>query len=129
MAKRGWHWRVAVRIVCALALALALAAFAHRLAAVDTGPDLSAYTLPDGALPVLCRPGVNGGQGKDMAENGPCAFCRIAGSVLLPPPPPPVEVGCILEGAAPLPVVRVTGAPPRRERLAAAPTRGPPAAA
>ncbi len=112
------------------ALALILVAFAHQPAAVSGIPgagtaDLAAYALPDGSLPEFCITGLGDG-GETPSVLGPCEFCRVAGTVLLPPP------ACV-----PQPLVRSVNADltaPRDNRPLStrhrpdAPLRGPPLA-
>lgn len=117
-----------VRGLCALALVLV--AFAHQPAAVSGIPgtrtaDLSAYALPDGSPPQLCISGLSD-SGETGFVLGPCEFCRIAGTFLLPPPT------CV-----PQPLVRAVAvdlSPPHHDRPVLtghrpdAPLRGPPLA-
>ena len=117
-----------VRGLCALALILV--AFAHQPAAVSGIPgtravDLSVYALPDGSLPQLCISGLSD-SGETGFVLGPCEFCRIAGTFLLPPPT------CV-----PQPLVRAVAfnpAPPRDDHPVRTghrpdtPLRGPPLA-
>ena len=81
------NWRMAVRMLCALALVFV--AFAHQpVSAAPALDDLSAYTLPDGSLPVLCL--TDTGNKKDhhkTAWHGTgCEACRLVSSVILPVP-------------------------------------------
>lgn len=75
--------RAAIHIV--LSLAVLAAAFAHRpTLPLDVAPDLSAYVLPDGTLPVICTVDADGDASGSAA--GPCEFCRIWASVIVPLP-------------------------------------------
>jgi hypothetical protein len=56
--------------------------FAHR-AIVPTPPDLSAYALPDGSLPVLCQ--TDGQKSGQPAHGGDCPACRLTHDSLPPP--------------------------------------------
>lgn len=87
--RKVWNdWRMAVRMLCALALVFV--AFAHQpVSAAPAQPDLSAYTLPDGSLPVLCLTDTGGDKDHHSSAwhgNG-CEACRLASSVILPMPP------------------------------------------
>lgn len=58
------------------ALAMASLPFAHRQAATAAEPDLSAYALPDGTLPILCTTNLKG-SGKSHQGSGTCEACRL----------------------------------------------------
>ncbi len=119
---------ILVRGFCALALVLV--AFAHQPAAVSglqgTGTvDVTAYALPDGSVQQLCISGL-GDSGETTSVLGPCEFCRVAGTVLLPPP-----------AGVPEPLVRSVAAdltahredrPVSTGHRPGAPLRGPPLA-
>lgn len=117
-----------VRGLCALALILV--AFAHQPAAVSGIPgarsvDLTAYALPDGSLPQLCIPRL-GGSGETGSVFGPCEFCRIAGTFLLPPPacvPQPLVRSAVADLTAPR-----DNRPVSTRHRPGAPLRGPPLA-
>lgn len=78
---------IAARLV--LALALALAVYAPRAIGFARGEsvDLSAYSFPDGSLPVICLGDTDGG-----SEGDGLAQCLVSAAVLaagdIPPPPP-----------------------------------------
>lgn len=71
------------------ALALVFVAFAHQpVSAASAQPDLSAYTLPDGTLPVLCLTDSGDTDHHKSAWHGNgCEACRLSASVILPVPP------------------------------------------
>jgi hypothetical protein len=86
--RKAWNdWRIAVRMICALALLFV--AFAHQpVSLASAQPDLSAYTLPDGSLPVLCLTDSNDTDHHNSAWHGKgCEACRLSASVILPVPP------------------------------------------
>ncbi len=77
-----------LRIICALALLFV--AFGHQPMALaeNASPDITAYALPDGSLPILCVSESDSGQ-KDKTKHihaQDCDACRISASVLLPQP-------------------------------------------
>ena len=112
------------RIMCVFALLLV--SFAHRVAAPppQADIDLSAYTLPDGTVPVICHSpsGTDDGGGSTVLS-GDCEYCRLAGAAILPPPvhawSPSGAPGSPPVCMAPDPVVSPV-------HYAGTPTRGPP---
>lgn len=97
----GKHRRqVLARLAIAALYALAMASlpFAHRQPATAAAPDLSAYALPDGTLPILCTTNPNG-SGKSQQGSGTCDACRLTSAPGLVLPalaalPPPKSVTC-----------------------------------
>jgi hypothetical protein len=124
----GW-WRGAgkasgalmLRLV--LALAIVAASFMPRMPAfsAESGPDLSAYVLPDGSLPVICA---FGGDADGKNSTGHCAFCHIWSAATLPEPP--VALGETLSGRRATPILLTTEqtSTPRTRGLSA--PRAPP---
>ena len=94
MRARRMTWRMAVHVLCMVALVAI--GFAHKVpeavAAPQTSVDFSAYTLPDGSLPVLCISEQSTftfddhGKQHDHAGQSGCDACRISASILLPAP-------------------------------------------
>ncbi len=76
------------------ALAIAVNGFAHRAVAAVPGPsipnvsvpDLSAYVLPDGTVPVLCR-ALSGDEPVSGLAPGSCPACKLNLVNALPPTP------------------------------------------
>lgn len=109
----------------ALALALALSVYAPRTIAYARGDsvDLSAWSFPDGSLPVICLGDTDGGTEGDGLATGIVSIAALtAGDV----PPPPAT------GISPLAVVIGVAAPddesPKTPAdLGLSPPRGPPA--
>ena len=62
-------------LVVLLALALAMVGYGHRMA-LPAAPDLSAYAMPDGTLPVLCL--VDGQDAQKHMADAPCPACVSA---------------------------------------------------
>lgn len=87
------RWKTAVRMLCALALFAV--GFAHKMPVASAAAplEIAAYMLPDGTLPVLCRPGSDGDteKGKHHADKD-CEACRISASVHLPAPPQVIAI-------------------------------------
>lgn len=77
-----------VRLFCALALLFV--GFAHRpmAYAAPSSAELSAYALPDGSLPDLCLPGMDG-KGKNQGAE-PCYACILVSGMALPLPAPAI---------------------------------------
>jgi hypothetical protein len=69
-------------LVVLLALALAMVGYGHRMALPDA-PDLSAYAMPDGTLPVLCL--VDGQDAQKHMADAPCPACVISAALQMPP--------------------------------------------
>lgn len=119
-----------VRALCALSLALAVLAhqpvFPGAASLPDTAAiDLTAYALPDGALPALCLAVDDDGDGKHGdTGRGVCEFCRIAAAMLLAPDFTLVE--CRRESVAAL-HVRTRETHTIQAFPPTAPPRGPPA--
>ncbi|TAD90038.1 MAG: hypothetical protein EAZ99_07360 [Alphaproteobacteria bacterium] len=66
-----------------------LVGFAHHGGAIARpgSPDLSAYALPDGTVPVLCRTGMDDPSPAALDGSGGCEACRlVAAPGLLPGP-------------------------------------------
>lgn len=122
MSRFERHIRI---LVAAFAtLSLLLVGFAHTVPAQPLEPDLAAYTLPDGSIPVICMTG----SGEEPAGNagfGRCEFCRISSAIALPEPPVDFT-SCAAEPVFvfDLPHVDI---PPREVFADNAPARGPPA--
>lgn len=74
----------AVSLRMIIALALVLVGFAHRPMA--QAADLSAYTLPDGTVPILCLTVDEDGKARPMADRSDCEACRLVHAVTLPEP-------------------------------------------
>lgn len=82
--------RVAHQFVVALyGLAMLLLPFAHRQLVPEPKPDLSAYAMPGGALPVICT--TNGKDGKPSSASGHCDACRLTSAPGLLAAAPAVE--------------------------------------
>ena len=106
----------------ALVLAGALALLGAHLPAPPgggAGPDLTAYAMPDGTLPVLCLTG-HDGDGPDAAKHCPdCVVAKVLAVVA--PAPAAARRETAVEAARLLPEIRLAAARPR-----APPARGPP---
>lgn len=95
---RRERWRVAVAALYALAMLLVGFAHVPLATGAERGPDLSAYALPDGTLPVFCA---TEGTGTDQpaARHGPqmCDACLVTAAPGLVPPhmalPAPPQAG------------------------------------
>lgn len=100
--------------------------FAHkRLEIPSAAPDLSAFALPDGTLPVLCLTPKTGDPGAPSHVHAPCQACLLTSAPGLPPilrNTIPAPLGCV--GVRPLPVANS----PRLPRLVigSVGARGPP---
>ncbi len=80
-----------VWLVALFALSATLTGFSHRHAHAIAKLDLSAYTLPDGTVPVVC---FGMGDGSDDALPGEftrCEACLALSGANLPPPCPVVQ--------------------------------------
>lgn len=72
-------------IICAIAMIWI--SFAHRpvvTLVTDQTVNLSAYTLPDGTIPIICFGGE--GDGESTSYQG-CEYCRLADTVISPASP------------------------------------------
>ncbi|RCS24926.1 hypothetical protein DUT91_05625 [Phyllobacterium salinisoli] len=117
-----------VRFFCAFALVLL--AFAHKpvILSPNSGIDLSAYTLPDGTVPVLCLPSGGNGDTHDHRDEhqygNACEACRISAAFACPVPPktagPVLSPGEIIAFAPAVPVIWRDTYPP------SAPPQAPP---
>lgn len=118
--RRQW----AVRILCVIALLFV--GFAHQPVAFAQSqpPDLSAYALPDGTLPIFCLTDTGGSQKGKHLHGQPCEACRIGAAALLPAPAD--TIGQPFEAAVALAVIPPSAIEPRRVLLANASPRGPP---
>lgn len=78
-----------LRLLCAVALLFL--SFAHRpllSSASPEPPDLAAYVLPDGKVPVICITIDAGADKKQMPGKGEgCEACRLAASADIPARP------------------------------------------
>ncbi len=114
-----------VWLVVLYALSATVMGFAHHhaFANANAKPDMSAYTLPDGTVPVIC---FGLGDGSDKAPPGKLTFCdaclAMAGANV-PPPCPTVLAVDFGPGVVLMPVEQAAAL----ARLIASPTsRGPP---
>ena len=84
----GWRRTQTIRswVLVLYALASLGMGFAHkRLEIPITTPDLSAYALPDGTLPVLCLTPTGGDPGAPSHVHAPCQACLLTSAPGLPP--------------------------------------------
>jgi hypothetical protein len=58
--------------------------FAHRMSAGDPEPDLSAFVLPDGSIPFLCKASPDGSH--PSGDGDDCPACRLVDASVMPPP-------------------------------------------
>jgi hypothetical protein len=65
-------------------LAMASLGFAHRPLALGQAPDLSAYALPDGSLPEICRTGGAGSLPGKVHAGAACDACLMTAAPGLP---------------------------------------------
>lgn len=106
----------------ALLLAFALALIGPHLPAPRAGaatPDLTAYAMPDGTLPVLCLTGDADGGGGATKHCPDCVVAKVVAVVA--PAPASAPRSRRVEVARPLPETVLVAAFPR-----APPARGPP---
>ena len=121
------HKRIRVLLLCLYVLASLGVGFSHGALRLP-GPDLSAFVLPDGTLPIICSTNkkTNGEESDRTAAHQPrCDACMLTAAPGLPAP-----------GGAALLIVRPTIAEkpclpddgPTRDRVRAATlgARGPP---
>ena len=113
-----------VWLVTLYALSAVLMGFAHHHAHANAKPDMSAYTLPDGTVPVIC---FGMGDGSDKGPPGKltiCEACLAMAGASLPPPCPTVLAVDFGDGVTLTPVEQTAAL----ARLLVSPTsRGPPA--
>ena len=79
-----------VWLVVLYALSATVMGFAHHHAHANSQPDMSAYTLPDGTVPVSC---FGMGDGSDNGTPGKltiCDACLVMAGANLPPPCPAI---------------------------------------
>lgn len=97
----GWVRTQTIRswVLALYALASFGMGFAHkRLEIPLTTPDLSAYALPDGTLPVLCLTPKGGDPGAPSHVHAPCQACLLTSAPGLPPVlrnTVPAPLGCV----------------------------------
>lgn len=72
-------------IVALYGLAMVLLPYAHRHLSLDAEPDLSAFVLPDGTLPLLCKSNAPGGN--KASRSWTCDACRLTAAPGLVAPP------------------------------------------
>ena len=107
-------------VLALFALSITLVGFAHRDANAEVRPDLSAYALPDGSVPVICFT-KGDSQGEPASEKlSLCDACLLMGGANLAPACPDVlavdfgkGVGFSQDGAT-LPVARLYAQPNSR---------------
>lgn len=97
-----------VRMLCAIALLSV--GFAHKTPVIESAiplSEISAYTLPDGTLPVLCLPGhdENGKHHSPDFGNG-CEACRITASIVVPAPADSIGQAIVVAAEIQLPIRR-----------------------
>ncbi|MCA3625920.1 MAG: hypothetical protein IOC49_01650 [Methylobacterium sp.] len=79
-----------VWLVVLYALSATVMGFAHHHAHANSKPDMSAYMLPDGTVPVIC---FGMGDGSDKGTPGKltiCDACLAMAGANLPPPCPAI---------------------------------------
>ncbi len=77
-----------MRALCVLSLVLI--SFAHRPGLASGSDAAAGYVFPDGSVAVTCLNG-DDSDGRHKAGSGPCEFCRIAASIVVPSPPESFE--------------------------------------
>jgi hypothetical protein len=114
---------IRVWLVMLYALSATLMGFAHHHAHASAKPDMSAYTLPDGTVPVICF-GMGGSSDKaPQGKSTICDACLAIAGANLPPPCPTVLAVDFGPGVVLKPVEQTAA----RARLIVNPaSRGPP---
>jgi hypothetical protein len=115
--------RVWLVVLYALSATMMGLAHHHAHANANAKPDMSAYTLPDGTVPVIC---FSLGDGSDKTPLGKltlCDACLAMAGANVPPPCPTVLAVDFGPGVALMPVEQTAAL----ARLIVSPTsRGPP---
>lgn len=101
-------WRSGRVLRCGLTALLMLSAvlfgFAHRFAAQPIAPDLSAFAMPDGSMPVLCQTGTDGSAPTGVHDD--CPACRLVHEGF--PAPETVDAALEYAPSGPEPTIGVT---------------------